>query len=263
MLALVSGRGALPAAVACAQAVPPLICVLEGFDPDELTADIIFRLERLGSFLEELKTRGVTEVCFCGAIQRPVFDTALIDAPTLPLVPVLQEAFRAGDDAALRGILKLFVDAGFAVRGAHELAPDILIPEGQHGIAEMPSKMQTDISRADAILAALAPLDVGQACVVGGGQVWGIETVGGTDHMLRTLPPEVHKAQAVLVKAPKAGQEMRADMPTVGPETIRAAHSAGLAGVVVDAGRVVLVKREETIAEARAAGLVFWARTRD
>jgi len=263
MLALVSGRGALPAAVAQAQDKPPLICVLEGFDPADLTADITFRLERLGSFLQDLKARGVTTVCFCGAIQRPAFDPSLIDAATMPLVPVLHAAFGAGDDAALRAIVKLFVDAGFAVRGAHELAPDILIPEGQHGVAEMPDGMAADVARADAVLAALGPLDVGQGCVVGGGQVWGIETIGGTDHMLRTLPEKAAAARAVLVKAPKAGQEMRTDMPTVGPDTIRAAKDAGLAGVIVDAGRVVLIKPQEAIAEARAAGLVFWARARD
>lgn len=262
MLALVSGRGALPATVAQAQPVRPLICVLEGFDPDDLKADMTFRLERLGSFLEDLKARGVTEVCFCGAIRRPVFDQTLIDPATAPLVPVLHEAFRAGDDAALRAILKLFLDAGFAVRGAHELAPDILIPEGHYGTPEVPATMQADIARADAILAALGPLDVGQACVVGGGQVWGIETIGGTDHMLRTLPPQVARAKAFLVKAPKEGQEMRADMPTIGPETIRAAREAGLAGVVVDAGRVVLVARDDAIVQAREAGLVFWARAR-
>lgn len=262
MLALVSGRGALPAAVAQAQATKPLICVLEGFAPDELQADIIFRLERLGSFLEDLKARGVTEVCFCGAIRRPDFDPGLIDAATMPIVPVLQQAFRSGDDAALRAILKLFLDAGLVVRGAQELAPDIVISEGHHGIAEISAQMEADIARADAVLAALSPLDVGQGCVVGAGQVWGIETVGGTDHMLRTLPKEVAGARALLVKAPKAGQEMRADMPTVGPETMRAVRDAGLAGVVLTAGEVVLLAPDETKAEARAAGLVFWARTR-
>lgn len=262
MLALVSGRGALPATVAGAQTSPPLICVLEGFDPDGLVADITFRLERLGSLMGDLHARGVTEVCFCGSIERPEFDPGLIDAATQPLVPTLQSAFAAGDDSALRGIISLFQDAGFRIRGAHDLAPQIVIAEGHHGAGTLDPGMEADIARADAVLSVLAPLDVGQACVVGGGQVWGIEASGGTDHLLRTLPARASGARAVLVKAPKAGQDMRVDMPTVGPETISAIKAAGLAGLVVDAGQVVLLAPEEAKAEARDAGLVFWARTR-
>lgn len=262
MLALICGRGALPAAVAKAQPTMPLVCALAGFPPDGLDPDLTFRIEQLGSVLKDLKRLGVTEVCFCGAINRPDFDPAFLDEATQPLVPVLQATFAAGDDGALRAILKLFLDAGFIVRGAHELAPDILIAEGQHGVSEMPSGLEADVARADAVLAALSPLDIGQGCVVGGGQVWGIETIGGTDHMLRTLPHGAAAARAVLVKAPKAGQEMRADMPTMGPETIRAAKDAGLAGVVVTAGEVVVLSPDETAREARAGGLVFWARAR-
>ncbi len=144
---------------------------------------------------------------------------------------------------------------------AHELAPEILAPEGRLSAAPVSDGMQADIARADAVLAALAPLDVGQGCVVGRGQVWGIETAGGTDHMLRSLPEAVRGVGAVLVKAPKRGQDLRADMPVVGPETVAAAVAAGLAGLVIEAGRVILMEPEETIRRADAAGFVLWSRT--
>lgn len=260
MLALVSGKGALPALVAGAQAKPPLVCVLDGFAPEGLNADITFRLERLGSFLADLKARGVTEVCFCGAIERPPFDPTKLDAETMPLVPVMMQAMGAGDDGALRAVMELFEAQGMTVRAAHDLAPDLMAPAGVLSRLQPDDQMHADVARADAVLAALAPVDVGQGCVVGAGQVWGIETTGGTDHMLATLPERAGRSKAVLVKAPKEGQDLRVDMPAIGPDTVMAVAGAGLAGLVVQAGSVLILKRAETIAAADAAGLVLWSR---
>jgi DUF1009 family protein len=78
--------------------------------------------------------------------------------------------------------------------------------------------------------------------------------------MMTTLPDSARKARGVLVKRAKQGQDLRADMPTIGPETITAVAEAGLAGLVVEAGRVILLHRDETIARADAAGLVLWCR---
>ena len=117
-----------------------------------------------------------------------------------------------------------------------------------------------DADRGMALLAGLAPFDVGQACVVAAGQVWGVETVSGTDHMLASLPRAIRTRRASLIKLPKRGQDLRADMPTIGPETVDKAVAAGLAAIVVEAGKTILLEREETRRRADAAGLVLWAR---
>jgi DUF1009 family protein len=260
MLALVSGCGALPRQVFSSQPVAPLVCALEGFAPEGLEANITFRLENLGMLIADLKARGVSEVCFCGSIARPPFDASVVDAATLPLARVLTDALGAGDDAALRAVMGLFEQERFRIRAVQDLAPHLLAPEGVLSQAQPDDQMRKDIARADAILSALAALDVGQGCVVGAGQVWGLETVGGTDHMLATLPDGAPEARAVLVKRPKAGQDLRADLPTIGPTTIDAAARAGLAGVVIEAGRVLVLDRADTIARANDAGLVLWSR---
>jgi DUF1009 family protein len=259
-LALIAGRGGLPARVAQAQTEPPLVCALAGFEPENLRADLTFRLETLGTLLNELVARGVTDVCFCGGIDRPALDQRAIDKATVPLIPVLAQALSSGDDSALGAIIGLFEDKGFSVRAAHELAPEILAPEGVLTTTWPDDYICEDVARGKAVLAALAPLDVGQACVVGRGLVWGIETLGGTDHMLATLPVEVRTARASLIKIPKAGQDLRADMPTVGPATIDAIVSAGLAALVIEAGHVILMEPEETLKRANVAGLVLWSR---
>ena len=172
------------------------------------------------------------------------------------------QAMGAGDDGALRAVMKLLEDQGFVVRAAHEMASGLLAPDGVLTSAQPDDAMRADVVRADAVLDALSALDVGQGCVVGAGQVWGIEAIGGTDHLLTTLPANVRDANPVLVKRPKTGQDLRADMPTVGPGTIDALVRAGLRGLVVDAGAVIMLEREETLARAEAAGLVLWSRKR-
>ena len=126
--------------------------------------------------------------------------------------------------------------------------------------AQPDEQIERDVDRANEVLASLAKLDIGQGCVVGAGQVWGIETLGGTDHMLATLPEGVKKARAVLVKRPKTGQDLRVDLPTIGPASIEAAANAGLAGLVIQAGLVLIIDRDATLKAADDAGLVLWAR---
>lgn len=261
MLALICGKGALPALVANGQDEPPLVCVLNGFEPDGLNADLHFRLETLGTLLIQLGQRGVTEVCLCGAIDRPSLDPTKLDEHTAPLIPLIAAALTSGDDGALRAVMGLFEQTGFTIRAAHELVPDLMAPPGVLSEKWPDAQMRDDAKLGANVLAALAPMDVGQACVTGGGQLIGMETIGGTDFMLRHLPETPLKAQGILVKGPKTGQDQRADMPTIGPNTVQAVQLAGLAGIVIDAGDVILLEPEKCIALANASGLVLWSRT--
>ncbi len=106
MLALIAGTGDLPPALVARLPERPLICALDGFRP-ALTPDITFRMEQLGSFLETLVQRGVTEVCLAGAIKRPAIDPTAIDEATKPLVPRIMQAIAQGDDGALRVVIAL------------------------------------------------------------------------------------------------------------------------------------------------------------
>jgi DUF1009 family protein len=66
-------------------------------------------------------------------------------------------------------------------------------------------------------------------------------------------------AGAILFKAPKSGQSRLIDLPTVGPQTVQAAQVAGMRGVVIEAGGVLVLDLQKTIGIADAHGLVFWA----
>lgn len=129
-LALIAGRGRLPAQVVAAQDRAPLICALDGTPPDTLAVDLTFRLETLGSLLIELGQRGVTQVCFCGGVHRPALDPTALDDETRPLIPMFEKALAAGDNGALQVIKEIFEQTGFEVVGADTLVPDLVALPG-------------------------------------------------------------------------------------------------------------------------------------
>ncbi|WP_037306931.1 LpxI family protein [Ruegeria halocynthiae] len=262
MLALIAGTGALPNEVAAHLAERPLICAMEGFGPDSLTADIVFPLEQLGTFISDLKARNVTDICMAGAIQRPAIDPSRIDAATMPLVPVLQQAIMSGDDGALRAVIGIFEDAGLTVRAAHEIAPGLLPQLGCLTQAQPSEADLADADRAAGILRNMGAADIGQACAVSQGQALAVESIFGTDWMLQSLTQRPDAGGGVLFKAPKPQQDRRADLPTIGPNTISGAVAAGLAGIVIEKGGVIVLQKERVIEECNRLGLFLSVRER-
>ncbi|HEY0275045.1 MAG TPA: UDP-2,3-diacylglucosamine diphosphatase LpxI [Paenirhodobacter sp.] len=257
--ALIAGTGALPALLAAARP-DMLICELEGFASAIPGADPLrFRVERLMPFLNLLLSRGIREVCFAGAIQRPKIEPTKFDLRTLVLVPRIMAAIQAGDDATLRAVIALFEEKGLTVVGADSIAPDLLAGEGVL-CGAVSDQDRKDMVRARDIVAAIGAVDVGQGAVVARGLCLAVEALPGTDAMLRFVAEtrKVHHAGGVLFKAPKPGQDLRIDMPAIGPQTIARAAEARLSCIAWPAGGALLLDRGATIAAAAQAGITLW-----
>ena len=262
MLAVIAGSGALPGQVIQANHGAWFVRI-EGVEAHNPGApEIAARFERLGQMFDDLRAEGVTQVCLAGAMSRPALDPMAFDPRMQALAPRLMAAMQGGDDALLRLVIAVFEEEGFVVKGAHDVVPGLTAEAGLLAGAAPERPARDDIHRATQILAALGPLDVGQACVVAGGLCLGIETVQGTDFLIRTVtetPARLRRAPGVLVKRPKPGQDLRVDMPAIGPDTVRAAAGAGLAGIAIAAGAVMLLDRAETVKAAEDAGLFLLA----
>jgi DUF1009 family protein len=260
MLAVIAGTGRLPKEVADRQANRPLICAMEGSEPDFVDAEISFRIEQLGSFLGRLQAAGVTDVCLAGAVSRPPIDPTAIDAATLPMVPVIQAALGAGDDGALRAVMGLIEQAGFTLRAAHEVAPDLLMPEGVPTQVQPGALDKADAERGAEVVAAMSAADIGQCCAIRARQAIAVENTFGTNWMLNSLSLRPDGQGGVMFKAPKPGQDRRADLPTIGPLTVELAAKAGLSGVVLEAGGVIVLEQEKVIETCDRLGLFLWLR---
>ena len=267
MIALIAGTGALPGLLAealVAAGDPPVICEILGFEPD-VRPDLLrlrFRIETLGTLLATLRQLGVSQICMAGAVRRPVIDVGQIDAATQPLIAPLKAAIAKGDDGTLRGIIAIFEGHGFTVIGADKIATGLLPAAGVLTRARPMPRHIADAVVGFAEIARMGRADVGQACIVQDGLVIARETDSGTDLMisrsrLLALPD---KSGRILVKAPKPTQDRRADLPVIGPLTAGLAAEAGLAGIVIQAGGVIVIDLPQVVARLDRQGLFLWVR---
>jgi DUF1009 family protein len=181
------------------------------------------------------------------------------DWGTLRILPRVAAAYRGGDNHLLSGIAKVFEQEGFRLVGAHEVAPDILMPAGILTKRRPNAQERNDITQGLQLLEALGKFDVGQAAVVAGNHVVAVEAAEGTDGMLERVAQlrEKHRGGSggVLVKAPKPGQDWRFDLPSIGPQTIEGAARAGLAGIAVLARGSVVAEPQRLFALADKHGV--------
>lgn len=266
-LGLIAGGGSLPVEIAehCERSGRPLFVVrLKGFAGTELSpyAGAEVGIAELGKCFKALKRAGCEAVCLAGNVTRPDFSALIPDIRGLAALPAAIAAGRKGDDALLRFLVGEFEKEGFAVEGAHEVMDDLGLPPGPLGRCSPAEAAQADVRRALEVARAIGQLDIGQGAVVCDGLVLAVEAQEGTDAMLARVAelPEAIRGRpgaprGVLAKAPKPIQETRVDMPTIGLATIHAVARAGLAGIVGEAGRLLVLDREAVTALADELGV--------
>jgi hypothetical protein len=265
-LAIICGGGSLPFAVARAAEQAGRRVVLfpvRGWaDPAALSAHAHHWIAPIqaGRFLKLARQEGCRDVVFVGTAVRPPFRALRVDFTTLFVLARIFRGYRGGDDRLLTAVVRMFEDYGFRVLGAHEVAPDILMPAGPVGTLIPSRRDHDDIALALRLLAAVGPFDMGQGAVVADNRVLAVEAAEGTDGMLGRIvelrarhriatPPGV----GVLVKAPKPHQDRRVDLPAIGPRTVEEAARAGLAGIAVVAGAALIAEPAAVAAAADKA----------
>jgi len=269
-IAIVCGAGGFPAAVAQAAQTSGqevLLVGLKGIAEDGISRfpHEWVRLGEIGGLLKLLKSRNIARMAFVGGLARPELSELRLDWGAVKRLPEIARALKGGDDHTLRGIIRIFESEGLEVVGVDSVAPSLLAGAGLLAGAQPDSQAEADMAQALRLLDAMSTFDCGQAAVVANGRVIAIEAAEGTDAMLARVAQlrdngrfRAKGAAGVLVKAPKRGQDLRIDLPAVGPTTVEAAKKAGLAGIVVAAGRVLTLDKAASVAAARAHGLFLW-----
>jgi hypothetical protein len=266
-LGLIAGGGALPVSLAahCRVVGRPLFVLrLKGFAGPDLRAydGAEVGVAELGKGIDALRRAGCGAVCLAGKVERPDLTALKPDLRGLKALPGAIAAARRGDDGLLSFLIAEFETEGFAVEGAHEVMRGLTLADGPLGRHVPTAAHLVDIGRALEAARLIGRLDIGQAAVACDGLVLALEAQEGTDAMLQRvagLPPAIRgtpeQPRGVLAKAAKPGQELRVDLPTLGPETVRLAARAGLAGIAGEAGRILVLDRRETLREADRSGL--------
>jgi DUF1009 family protein len=261
-LGILAGGGTLPGQVAAAaQAAGRRVFMvgLEGCaEPAVLAAwpHEVLRITSPSRILAALHRFGCQDLVLIGPVRRPSLLGLRPAAEDARFLGRIGRAAFGGDDGLLGAVVRVLGEEGFRVIGAQEVLREALGPAGLLSRTAPDALAMADVRRAVVVARALGAVDVGQGCVVQQGMVLALEAAEGTDAMLSRCAALARPGPGgVLVKLLKPGQERRADLPTIGPQTMRNAAGAGLRGVAFEAGGTILAEREATLAAADAAGL--------
>lgn len=261
-LGILAGGGPFPGRVAAAaQAAgrPVFIVALQGFAEPAVIGAYPYAAARMGAagqILGLLREHACRDVVLVGPVRRPSILDLRPDADGARLLARIGRAAFAGDDGLLAAVVRVLGEEGFRVLGAHEVLREAVVPAGLLGQVAPDAQAADDVARGEAVLRALGAADVGQACVVQQGIVLAVEAIEGTDAMLARAAGLARPGPGgVLVKMVKVGQDRRADLPAIGPDTVRAAAAAGLRGIAFEAGGTLLHDRQGCVASADQAGL--------
>lgn len=265
---LIAGGGVMPFAVAdslSARGIDPVLFALRGAcDPVRVER---FRhhwisVGQIGRAVKLFRAENCRDLVFIGTLVRPALSEIRLDWTTLRVIGRVWASFRGGDDHLLSGIGDILERGGFRMVGIRDVAPDLLMPEGCLTRAVPDHDALADIARGRDVLLALGRFDIGQAAVVIDGHVVGVEDIEGTDGLLARVARlraegriRAATARGVLVKAPKSGQDLRFDLPTMGPRTVEGAAAARLAGIAIVAGHTMVADPQAMIEAADARGL--------
>ncbi len=266
-LAILAAGGSVPlqvanAAVAAGRKV--LVIGLQGEADDRLKAFPFQGIKwgQLGRIEGLVSAHGARDVVLIGSVsRRPDFRSLGVELSTLRLLPRILKAMVGGDDTVLGNLIGYLEERGFRVIGAHEVAPELVAKAGQLAGPRAGQEMLDDARVAMNAARVIGEHDIGQGAVVVNGLVVAVEAAEGTDAMLERVG-DLHAAgrvkwpgrAGVLAKCSKPQQDLRVDMPTIGPRTVTAVVKAGLAGIVIEAGRVMIAERAETLEAAEDSG---------
>jgi DUF1009 family protein len=220
----------------------------------------VLRWGEFGRLLSLVRKANCREAVFIGTISaRPDLASIRPDLGALRHLPRVLKLIGSGDHSLLEGMAQILAEQGIELVSPLDVAPDLALGEGCQA-GRVPPEAEKDIERALQAARLIGSLDIAQAAVSVGGRVVALEDIGGTDALLQRVAGHrdsgrIGKAGGVLVKCLKPQQDGRHDLPTIGPDTARAAARAGLAGVAAEANRTMLAGRDETIEAFRSAGL--------
>lgn len=272
-LGVIAGGGELPVVLAehlAASGQPYFVARIEPMADAALARHpgAAHGLGAMGARMQALREAGCDAIVLLGQVARPDLKTLQFDEAAMAMLPAILAAMPQGDDALLRAVLSEHERAGFRVVGADEAMSELLATAGTWGNVSPTAPQMADLKKAARVAAAVGEFDIGQGVVVCDGLVLTVEAQEGTDAMLRraaelpvTIRGTAERRRGVLVKRPKPIQERRIDLPAIGVRTIDGAAAAGLAGIAVEAGGALAVRRADIIAAADRAGLFVYGFT--
>lgn len=227
---------------------------LEGLEAEVDSLEWV-RVGQLGRMLRAFKKAEVTRAVMAGGINKVSSLSSI--RPDLRGVMFLRKVVGMGDDSLLRQLAAEFEGEGIAIVSSTIFLERLLARKGLMAGPKPRAKALADIELGRRVLQATGSLDIGQGVVVERGLVLAIEAIEGTDAAIRRAG-SLGRGSAVVLKMAKRGQDMRFDVPAVGPGTIESMRSSGATLLALEVGATLILEEEKVFAAANAAGICVY-----
>jgi UDP-2,3-diacylglucosamine hydrolase len=227
-------------------------------------------LGELSRLIETFKSEGVTHAIMAGQVKHKQIFSSI--KPDWRLAKLLLSLTTRNTDSLIGAIAKMLADEGITLMNSTTLLEPMLAAEGVLTQREPTDSEQTDITYGRAVAHHLSRFDIGQTVVIAEAACVAVEAMEGTDAtILRASEimkspslgeePSTLSRALTVVKVAKPNQDMRFDVPVIGPKTIKTMKQAGATCLALDAGRCLLLDKEALIADANEAKICIVAET--
>ena len=270
IIGLIAGGGRLPILVAqgAQQTGYRVICAGLGDNPEPQLAELAdfyaaVPIARPGAWIRNLKKNGVTDAVMVGKVHKEKLFTPWRILRYLPDWRALRIYYwrlrkkNKIDQTILQAIADELASGGIILQDSTKFCAEHLADKGVMTKIRPSSDIQEDIDFGWAIVKKIAQTGIGQAIAVREKTIIAVEAVEGTEKMIERAGQFCKKGGWILLKASKPDQDLRFDVPCVGPDTVKSLGANGGKCLVVEAGRTIIIEKPDTIALANQLGIAI------
>jgi UDP-2,3-diacylglucosamine hydrolase len=212
-------------------------------------------LGELSKLIEICRSEGITQIMMAGQVKHAKIFSSI--RPDWKLVKLLASLAQKNTDSLIGGVAKVLADEGIDLVDSTMLMKPLLATPGAMTKRKTDSDESRNIEYGRKIAHALASLDLGQSVAIADRACVALEAMEGTDAMLRRAAGLVEGKNLTLIKASSRRRHLLFDVPVIGPRTIDVMIETGTTAIAVDAGRTLLLDKEELLSKANAARIAI------
>lgn len=258
-IGLIAGSGSLPLILSeriKMDGLKVVVIAFNGLSPVELSnaSDITYwiSLGELGRLIEILKGEGLRKAIMAGKVPKTLMFADL--KPDLRAIALFMKLKDKKDDSILQALAEELESEGIVLEGLSVYLGHLFISKGVLTTRSPSKEEMKDIKFGWEMAREIGRLDIGQTVVIKNQAVLAIEAIEGTDEAIRR-GGKLGKGDVIVIKVSKPGQDMRFDVPVVGLKTMEVLKETGTKVLALEAGKTILLEKEEMIMEADKIGM--------
>jgi DUF1009 family protein len=214
-------------------------------------------LGQLGKLIRIFQQAGIKKALMAGQVKHvQIFGSSM---PDLTMIKTLAGLKHKSTDALIGAVARVLGEAGIELLASTEFLEPHLAPEAILTRRGFNEREQADLEFGRPLAHQIALLDIGQTVVVRDRAIVAVEAMEGTDATIRRAGELAQGKDLTVIKVSKPKQDMRFDIPVIGPRTIQNMIEAGATALALDARRTLLVDRVPLIESADHNGITIVA----